>query len=90
MLLHQIVSEYVPAIHHRRRRGVLAGVSPPHKNLVHGYALTGGLCDSFIGLNLVVEKRAISVVAIYGNQDVALGVHNPVAASVAAEAAQDL
>src|SRR5208337_4684179 len=84
----QIVDEEVAPVHHGRPRRVLPRQPPPDEHLVH---LLPGLrrdVDRHVGIRLVVEQSAVAVVAIHRDNDVALGVGDPIAAGVARKAAE--
>ena len=85
-----LVEEEVPAVDHRGRRGVLAGVAPPDEHLVDVLSLLGRLLEGLVGLDLMVGQLAGAVVAVHGDQDVAARVGDPTPAGGAAEAAEHL
>src|SRR5271157_5478765 len=84
----QIVDEEVAPVHHGRPRRVLPRQPPPDEHLVH---LLPGLLrdiDRHVGIRLVVVESAVAVVGVHRDDDVALGVGDPVAAGVARKAAE--
>ncbi len=85
-----LVDEEIAAVHHRRARVVLAGLAPPHQDLVHFLVLPRGLGHRLVGLHLVVGDRSGSVIAVHGYEHPAAGVRDARAAGVAGESAEYL
>ena len=91
VLARRLVDEDVPALDHRGRGRVLAGVAPEDQHLVDLLAcLDAATARRLVGLDLVVDQVAVAVVAVDGDQEPAAGVGDPLPAGGAAEAAEDL
>src|SRR5881628_1258178 len=85
-----LVDEEVPSADHGALGCVLAGMPAPYQHLVdHGAAFTG-CSHRLVGLGLMVDQFAVTVVAVYRHQDVASRVGDPVSARRTAESAEHL
>jgi hypothetical protein len=90
LFLQELVHEEVPAGHHAGLRCVLAAVPTPHQHPVNLVAELSRLRQRLLGLGLVVEELAVTVVAVHRDEDVASGVSDALAARCTAESPEDL
>src|SRR5215471_7507684 len=88
--LEQIVDDVIATLNDRLRARIFSWMTLPDQHLLDPVALLRRILRSDVGLFILFLQATVAIVGVHRDEDTTAGIDDPVGASLAAEAAEDL